>query len=73
MPLEPHCNIDSKTGAGIEFSIKDVGVMSKKLKLIWYQNRWVFLASKMSIYDWISNFLGSHNLQAVIKCPTTDM
>ena len=34
MPLEPHGNSDFKTGAGSEFSSKNVGVMDKKLKLI---------------------------------------
>ena len=34
MPLEPHCNVDFKTGAGIDFLSKNLGVMSKKLKLI---------------------------------------
>ena len=34
MPLELHGNSDFKTGAGSEFSSKNVGVLDKKLKLI---------------------------------------
>ena len=49
MPLEPHGNADFKTGAGSEFSSKNVGVMAKKLKLIWNQNCWVFWAIHVQI------------------------
>ena len=34
MPLEPHCNVDSKTGAGVVILSKNVGVMAKKLRMI---------------------------------------
>ena len=34
MPLEPHGNADFNTGAGSEFSSKNLGVMAKKPKLI---------------------------------------
>ena len=50
MALEPYCNVDDKTGAGSEFSSKNVLVMAKKLKLIWNQNAWVFLAILVKIH-----------------------
>ena len=54
MPLEPHDNSDFKTVAGSEFSSKNVGVMGKKLKLIWNQNCWVFWAIHVKI---LGNFV----------------
>ena len=42
MPLEPHCNSDFKTDAGLENPLKIVGVMAKKAKVLPAKNVQVF-------------------------------
>ena len=76
MPLEPHDNVDFKTGAGIDDWTKNVWLMTKKLNLIWNKNRWVFWAQnviskikgiwKSSISDSILDFSGLFNLKNAI-------
>ena len=63
MPLEPHDNVDFKTGAGIDDWTKNVWLMTKKLNLIWNKNHWVFWAQNVSISDSILDFSGLFNLK----------
>ena len=56
MPLEPHCNSDFKTGAGIQKALKNPWVMAQKLNVIWNPNCWVFWAIHIKILANPSSF-----------------